>query len=127
MVELDSNAIEILSRIVKREKYESGSDAIRHLENQCVLQKAVIHQQENEVQKLEEGKGVSIRFDEHNDIIDDSPQAHYLITGKKSNIELNLKALIPEWAYDEFLTELEAKGHIILLWRNVLIPLKKDD
>ncbi len=44
-----------------------------------------------------------------------------------SDIILNLKAKIPEWAYDEFLTELEAKGRIVLLWRNVLVPLTKPE
>lgn len=54
LVQLDPNAIEILSRIVKTEKYESASDAIRHLNNQAALQKAVIHNQENEISALKD-------------------------------------------------------------------------
>lgn len=53
LVEFDSNAVVILSRLIKREELESAGDAIRFLDNGYTLQKAVIHQQENEITKRE--------------------------------------------------------------------------
>lgn len=52
-VDLDNSAIDILNRIVLREKYETPSDAIRHLDNEHVLQAAVIHKQDNQITQLE--------------------------------------------------------------------------
>ena len=53
-VELDNAVIGILNIYVLREKLESPSDAIRFLDNGYTLQKAVIHQQENEIRKQED-------------------------------------------------------------------------
>lgn len=52
-VELDSEAIQILSKILKREEYKTLSDVIRHLNNLCNIQEAVINKQDKEIDKLE--------------------------------------------------------------------------
>jgi len=51
-VELDNDVIDILNRIVLREKYETPSDAIRHLNNLSNLQGAVIRNQDKEIDEL---------------------------------------------------------------------------